>query len=153
MNERFNSALKSSGKTIYRLAKDTGIPYTNLSELANEKKSINTSSAIMVSKIAFALNTSVEQLLDVTSMMDGVSGKYRGVRYLCEYDGTQMQVHLKDKERELTKAAGIMMNGSESRQTYEWVIEILIDRYLADQEMEERLRKAMEVYRCQSSTH
>ena len=41
MNENFTKLVRKSGKSLYKINKETGIPYTTLSELFTGKKSVN----------------------------------------------------------------------------------------------------------------
>lgn len=36
MNENFIDLVKNTGKSVYQISRETGIPYTTLSELVNE---------------------------------------------------------------------------------------------------------------------
>lgn len=56
--------LKEKNMTVYECSKRAGIPYSTLSDLAKGKKQIEKCSAEMVYKLAKALDTSVEILLD-----------------------------------------------------------------------------------------
>lgn len=52
MNKSFKTALNNKGMTMYSLAKKTGLPYTTINRLANDKLDINDCNAAAVYKIA-----------------------------------------------------------------------------------------------------
>lgn len=80
-NEAFIDKVKKSGKTIYQIAKETGISYTTLSELKTGKSDINRVSAGTVAALAGYFGCSVYDLLHKTDLLSGTDGIYRGVRY------------------------------------------------------------------------
>lgn len=63
MNSGFKDALNDSGMSMYSLAKQTGLPYTTINRLVNEKLSINNCNAGAVFKIASALGVQMEVLM------------------------------------------------------------------------------------------
>ena len=63
MNSGFKDALNDSGMTMYSLSKQTGLPYTTINRLVNEKLSINNCNAGAVFKIASALGVQMEVLM------------------------------------------------------------------------------------------
>ena len=63
MNSGFKDALNDSGMTMYSLSKQTGLPYTTINRLVNEKLSINNCNAGEVFKIASALGVQMEVLM------------------------------------------------------------------------------------------
>lgn len=64
MNSRFKEALDDSGMSMYSLAKQTGVPYTTINRLVNEKLSVNNCNAGAIFKIAYALGVRMEDLMD-----------------------------------------------------------------------------------------
>lgn len=38
MNDNFNHMIKETGKSIYKISQESGIPYTTLNELVNERR-------------------------------------------------------------------------------------------------------------------
>lgn len=63
MNSGFKDAFNDSGMTMYSLSKQTGLPYTTINRLVNEKLSINNCNAGAVFKIASALGVQMEVLM------------------------------------------------------------------------------------------
>ena len=52
MNEQIKDKIKNSKKTIYQISKETGINYTTISELYNEKTNINKCASYTVFRLA-----------------------------------------------------------------------------------------------------
>ena len=63
MNSGFKDALSDSGMSMYSLSKQTGLPYTTINRLVNEKLSINNCNAGAVFKIASVLGVQMEVLM------------------------------------------------------------------------------------------
>ena len=77
MNENFIDLMKNTGKSIYQISRETGIPYTTLSELVNEKVNINKCAAGMVHKLTLYLKCSIEDILNREPLIANKSGTYR----------------------------------------------------------------------------
>ena len=69
MNSGFKDALNDSGMTMYSLSKQTGLPYTTINRLVNEKLSINNCNAGAVFKIASALGVQMEVLMMILTVI------------------------------------------------------------------------------------
>ena len=52
MNDRLKKKIKETGKSIYKISQESGIPYTTLNELINDKKNINNKAAETVYKLS-----------------------------------------------------------------------------------------------------
>ena len=63
MNDNFKQKVKKTGKSIYKISQESGIPYTTLSELMNGKKNINHTSAETVYKLCLYLNCNINDIL------------------------------------------------------------------------------------------
>ncbi|MBP3902246.1 MAG: helix-turn-helix transcriptional regulator [Blautia sp.] len=129
MNTNFMNALKSSGYSLYRLAKLSGVPYTVVHEVASGKKDINKRPAETVSRLAATLGRSSEEIMNPIYYMDGVCGIYRGVNYRWKHDKT-MKLLIKTGEfSELLDSKYNMTNGKDKK-AYEAYTEICIDQCL-----------------------
>ena len=82
MNENFTKMVKTSGKSLYKINKETGIPYTTLSELSTGKKSINHIAAQTVYKLCLYFNCDMSELLNNVFIIDNISGVYEGYKYI-----------------------------------------------------------------------
>ena len=95
MNKNFVNAVKNSGITPYRLSKYSGVPYTIISELLTGKKDINKRAADTVLRLAKALNLEISDIMNPVYVLDGVSGKYKGVSYRWKRQDDYMILSLK----------------------------------------------------------
>ena len=59
-----NKIIESKKLSLYRVAKDSGIPYMTLNDICNGKTNLNKCSAETVYKLAKALDTPMEELLE-----------------------------------------------------------------------------------------
>lgn len=82
MNENFTKMVRTSGKSLYKINKETGIPYTTLSELFTGKKSVNHIAAQTVYKLCLYFNCDMSELLNNVFIMDNISGVYEGYKYI-----------------------------------------------------------------------
>ena len=79
MNDKFIELVKTSGKTAYKISKETGIPYTTVNELCNGKTNINNVTAETVLKLSIYLECNITDLLNDFSILDGYSGNIKGI--------------------------------------------------------------------------
>ncbi|MBO7357583.1 MAG: helix-turn-helix transcriptional regulator [Lachnospiraceae bacterium] len=93
-NAKFNRKVLDSGKTLYRICKETGIPYTTLSELATGKKAINTIAAETVYKLCVYFVCDVKDILNDVNCGNNVSGNYRGYRYLWKNEDSGPSLYI-----------------------------------------------------------
>ena len=140
MNEKFTEKLKSSGLTMYRLSRMTGIPYTTINEIANGKKDINYRPADIVCRLAAALNTTMQEIMNPVHIMNQAEGKYRGIRYTWKYERT-MHLHLTTENGDYIIPTNYQMTKPEYRRVYTAAAEMYIDRYLEERRMEEALQQ------------
>ena len=61
---RINELLKERNISIYRLSKDTGIPYSTLNDICNDKTPIRKTSVDIAYKISQSLSVTIEDLID-----------------------------------------------------------------------------------------
>ena len=64
MNDRLKKKIKETGKSIYKISQESGIPYTTLNELINDKKNINNKAAETVYKLSLYLNCNIDEILN-----------------------------------------------------------------------------------------
>jgi DNA-binding Xre family transcriptional regulator len=70
MNDNFNHMIKETGKSIYKISQESGIPYTTLNELVNEKKNINYTSAETVYKLCLYLKCDMSEMMSFFLRME-----------------------------------------------------------------------------------
>lgn len=85
-NENFNNALNASGMSMYALSRRSGVPYTTINEICNNKNDINKCAAETVWRIATALSVSACDIMNRIFFLDGIKGKYKGINYTWTTD-------------------------------------------------------------------
>ena len=96
-NSSFNQIVKASGKTLYKVSKETGIPYTILSELSTGKKSINNVTSETVYKLSLYFSCSMQDILNPISI-GNVEGIYNGFKYKWMVSENKTTVQITDKK-------------------------------------------------------
>jgi hypothetical protein len=92
MNRSFKTALMNSGMSMYSLAKTTGLPYTTINRLVNDKLDINDCNAGSVYKLSKALGVTMEQLVTQLDFLTGTEGEYLGIKYKWTKDDEDHQL-------------------------------------------------------------
>ena len=151
MNDNFKAVLRQRHITAYRLAKDTGIPYTTIYELTTGKKDINKKPLEDIIRIAAALQTSLDNIQNPVHVMDKRSGKYRNVKYTWSYDGI-MLLNVKYKEESKTIKTDLQMTNIDDVQVYIAVTELIIDNYLNEVTEEKEIQRLQEKLKCMNIT-
>lgn len=138
MNENFIKYFTKKTKSIYQASKQTGIPYTTLSELVNKKTDINKCSAVTVFKLSLYFECSVEDLLNPEPLIVNMSGIYRNIKYKWETEENSQlaYLHIWDNNKEKIIDNGkfhiakfYLANGI--------MTEAIIDAYLVEKEAKE----------------
>ena len=138
MNENFIKYFTKKTKSIYQTSKQTGIPYTTLSELVNKKTDINKCSAVTVFKLSLYFECSVEDLLNPEPLIVNMSGIYRNIKYKWETKNNSKlaYLHIWDNNKEK-----IIDNGkfyiAKFYLANEIMTEAIIDAYLVEKEAKE----------------
>lgn len=139
MNENFIDLMKNTGKSIYQISRETGIPYTTLSELVNKKVNINKCAAGMVHKLTLYLKCSIEDILNREPLIANKSGTYRKIKYkwVPTENGT-VTLNIKDGQ---TKKIIDESKCDQTRfyQTFDNMTELIIDYYITQKEVDANL--------------
>lgn len=101
MNSNLKEKVKETGKSIYKISQESGIPYTTLNELMNEKKNINNTSAETVYKLSLYLNCNVNEILNSIAFLENGKGTYLGYRYYWKTTDEGIELHIIDNEKDL----------------------------------------------------
>ena len=130
MNDKFIELVKTSGKTAYKISKETGIPYTTVNELCNGKTNINNVTAETVLKLSIYLECNITDLLNDFSILDGYSGKYKGYsfKWKSTKDGIELLIKTKEKYTVIYKENRILID-SDYNKTKEILSKVIIDAY------------------------
>lgn len=148
MNSSFKKALRDSGITMYGLAKKTGLPYTTINRLANDRLDINNCYSATVYEIAKALGISMEQLLYKYDFLTGTEGEYLGVKYRWTKDENDHQLLvLVDEECEVVAWQTERLLTNESRRVdYQSVVRLAVREYLRNKRSKARLMEVRRKY-------
>lgn len=140
MNNNFTKHLKKKNLSVYQVSKQTGIPYTTLSEIANGKIDINKCSAITVFKLSLYFECNAEDLLNPEPLIANISGTYKNIKYKWETkENSQLAyLHIWDNNKEK-----IIDNGKFHIAKFylanRIMTEAIIDAYLVEKEAKEML--------------
>ena len=132
MNEKLTEKVRESGISAYRLAKESGIPYTNISELITGKKNINRRPAETVFKIAATLGCEPTDIMNPMSVMLGVNGIYKNIKYSWNSESGYMVLNIVYKGEKAKIRTPYMFCFPEKKATYIAVTELYLDMYIQD---------------------
>ena len=135
MNESFQKCLRDSGLSMYALAKKSGVPYTTINELKNEKHDINQCASETTLKLSFALGVEWHTLLNPFRFLDGCEGRYKQIRYRWGSDEESFITFKQDGE-EICLRAGTVFDIPKRRKYYDIIAEWMIEEYLRKKEWE-----------------
>lgn len=148
MNSSFKTILKDSGMTMYSLAKKTGLPYTTVNNLVNDRLDIKKCSAEAVSKMSKVLGVTMEQLVDKYDFLTGTEGEYLGVKYKWTKDDEDHQLLvLVDGECEVVAWQAAKLLTNEKRRTgYQSVVKLAVRDHLRNKQSKARLMEVRRKY-------
>lgn len=138
MNDGLKEMLKKKQISAYQLSKQTGIPYTTLSELLNDKSDINKCASGMVFRLSLYFKCDMQELLNPEPLITNVSGTYNKIKYKwkLEPDSNKVELHIWDDGVEK-----IIDKGEYSQPRfypyYPDMTECVIDCYLEQKKAEE----------------
>ena len=132
MNENLRRKLLENKISSYRLSKVSGVPYTTISELLTGKKDINRRPVETVLRLSRALACPLEDILNPVYIMDGVSGRYRGVKYRWEREKDHMVLRVRTRSGEHTIRTQYQFCSPHKKEDYMDATEVYIDLFLQD---------------------
>lgn len=141
LNGNFQRYVDTCGKTAYQISKETGIPYTTISELANGKININKCAADTVFRLSLYFRCPMDKLLNRVSLLTNVSGTYCGIKYQWKPGGDHdVELHIWDhgEERILDKGEYSQVRFYE---VYGDMTELIISKYIEEKEAEDLLNE------------
>lgn len=136
MNENFCNHVSACGETVYQISKQTGIPYTTLSELINGIININKCAADTVFRLSLYLKCTMDEILNEASLIINMSGIYRAIKYQWKSSQDHLaELHIWDDGKEAVLDKG---DYSQARfyAVYRDMTELIIDEYLEQKEVE-----------------
>lgn len=139
MNDRFKKAISTNSISLYRLSKETGIPYTTLSELMNDKKNINNIAAETVYKLCLYFNCRQEELLNNCFLLENSEGKYNRIKYYWKSNDSIIELHIEDNNKDIILLSLNNMFADAYHEYRRGITPLLIDIYLKNKELEAAL--------------
>ena len=125
--------LKENNISVYRLSKDSGVPYTTLNELVNGKVSVENVSAGLLRNVSRTLSLSMDELYDLCLTFNAVEipdiGKVdiavRSKTFALYFTYNDLPVEL--ELCKVTEASKFFLND---------LVRWRVERYVMDQRME-----------------
>ncbi len=139
MNEKYKNFICASKLSLYKLSKETGIPYTTLNELMNDKKSINNIASETVFKLCLYFKCQQKDLLNDFCLLDNCQGNYKGTKYQWKSVRDSNELHIYDNNRDITLLRLNKMIPNAYHEYRVGITEIMIDEYKNQKEMEGKL--------------
>lgn len=141
-NDNFNKVLKESGLSMYGLAKYSGVPYTTINEIHNNKIDINRCESGTVFKLAACINASPEEIMNKIMYLDGIKGKYKGIEYVWSTSDTSKLI-FEYKGEEVVLDTEKQYNVKGRNRYYNMAAELMIKDYMEKMEWEEEAEKCI----------
>ena len=145
MNEYYKSKVNSSEKSLYRISHETGIPYTVLNEIYNEKKNINNITSETVYKLCLYFDCDMESILNPFPLLKNSKGIYRKIpyRWVATDNGEEMELQISVKDEPETIISLSRALPDAYKEYNNLVTEVVIDDYLKREKEEEVLNGAI----------
>ena len=130
MNEQIKNKIKNSKKTIYQISKETGINYTTISELYNEKTNINKCASYTVFRLALYFKCEIKDILNKETLISNIEGIYKKIKYKWEVnsDNTVSLWIIDNGEKKIIDTG--YYNQSRFYNEYFNMTKVIIDAYL-----------------------
>lgn len=138
MNEKYKLLIKKTKKSLYQISHETGIPYTVLNELKNEKKNINHIASETVYKLCLYFDCSMEEIINPFPILKNCQGKYLGIKYKwipCE-SGVKLYIYNDNDSTILTQVDPIVPRFYHQ---YQNIAKMLIENHINLKHIEENL--------------
>ena len=139
MNDNIKDKIKHSGKSLYRISKETGIPYTTLNELMNEKKNINHIKAETVYRLSVFFKCDTKDLLNTFSLLNNSEGNYMDVPYKWISSDSKSTLHIYYDNEDIILTKANTLAAEINYATYRELTEILIENYIRKNELRRQL--------------
>lgn len=138
MNEKFKTLVKNTNKSLRKISLETGIPYTVLNELNNDKKNINHITCETVFKLSLYFDCNIDELLNAASLIKNSQGQYMGIGYkwIAADSGAQLHIYDENDDIILTTISQVVPRFYSH---YKTVAEMLIEKYVRQKQIEQAL--------------
>lgn len=148
MNESLKELLKEREISMYALAKKTGVPYTTVNRLVNNKLNIEDCNSKTVYELSKALGVKMEQLVNQYDYLTGTEGEYLGVKYKWTKDAEDHQLLMvvdEDQEYLAWKAKKLLTDTTEVK-AYQTVVRLAVKDHLLHKQSKARLKELRKKY-------
>ena len=134
VNEKLITEIKQSGKSLYAISRESGLPYTTIHRLFAGKLNINQCAFDTVNILSAYLGCSMEDITNPTQLMQNVAGKYRGIPYHWVLDDSGVRLQITDHGQEKTLLQSADYTQRRFRKGYVAMTECAIDVYCKEKE-------------------
>ena len=129
MNSNFKRYFSSANISMYELAARSGIPYTTINKLVNDKMDINNLSSGCLYKISILLQTKMENLINETIILENASGRSGNVKYKWICDNNQTKISFNYKGEKVIVEMGQGFNDPKARKYYDLFAQMAVEKY------------------------
>ena len=139
-NMNFIKIIKDKNISMYRLSKNTGIPYTTINEIYNGKIDINKCSVDTVQKLALEFHVSITELLNPIYYLENVHGQYKNIKYIWKKsESGNMNLEFYDNNKKIILDGEAKYVTPDAKKLANICAEILIEQYFKKKEMEAQM--------------
>ena len=110
MNEKYRGMVKDTNKSLYQISHETGIPYTILNELKNEKKDINNIASETVYKLCLYFGCQMEDIMNPFAILKNSMGVYFGMKYKWNSFDDGIELHIYDNDADIKRAIDFIVS-------------------------------------------
>ena len=136
MNDNFIAAVKKSNKSQYKIAKESGVPFSTINALFNGKQSVNNCATATILRLSVVIGEDFLSLLDPYPLLDNTCGEYEGIKYTWKYCDGSMQLLFDYRGEHVVINTGLQLNIPAKQSEYATIAEWNIDRYLRNKRFE-----------------
>lgn len=136
MNDNFIEAVKKSNKSQYRIAKESGVPFSTINAMFNRKQQVNNCAAVTILRISAVLGENFFSLLDPYPLLDNTCGEYKGIKYTWINKAGSMEIHFEFAGEPVVIDTGLRLDLPAKQAEYPTIAEWNIDRYLRKKRLE-----------------
>ena len=140
MNDYFKKRIRETGKSLYQISHETGISYTVLSELKNDKKSINNISSETTYKLCLYFQCNMEDLLNPFPLLQNSQGTYMGIKYKwTNFRNSGLSLHIYDADNDIVLTEIELAIPRWYEYYLHGITEMLIENYIRKRKIMEEL--------------
>ena len=136
MNENFIEAVKKSNKSQYKIAKESGVPFSTINALFNGKQSVNNCATVTILRLSAVIGEDFFCLLDPYPLLDNTCGEYKGIKYMWKNCNGSMQLNFDYNGEHVVIDTGLKLNLPRKQTEYPTIAEWNIDRFLQGKRFE-----------------